>query len=107
MPKAIVTVAHSTPERPRKGEGDVIELADGVLQTGPTYFERDRKEAVAVPWRPPQSWNAAARADPQTVPLSPGDGPDGEAVSEPHSWRRPTPERRAPYHPPPSPREPL
>ena len=101
----IITTTHDrlVMEKARR----VIELADGVLQTGPTYFERDRKEAVAVPWRPPQSWNAAARADPQTVPLSPGDGPDGEAVSEPHSWRRPTPERRAPYHPPPSPREPL
>jgi putative ABC transport system ATP-binding protein len=29
----------------------VLELADGVLQTGPTYFERDRREAISVPWR--------------------------------------------------------
>src|SRR5690606_36014406 len=77
----------------------VIELADGVLQTGPTYFERDRKEAVAVPWKPPESWNAGARAEPLTVPEA--------AETEPHSWRRPAPERKTPYHPPPSPREPL
>ena len=29
--KTIVTVATSTPELPRKSEGDVIELADGRL----------------------------------------------------------------------------
>ena len=79
----------------------VIELADGVLQTGPTYFERDRKEAVAVPWRPPESWNAGARADPN------GAQDSGQDEPEPHTWRRPATERRAPYHPPPSPREPL
>ena len=79
----------------------VIELADGVLQTGPTYFERDRKEAVAVPWKPPESWNADARANPLTTPEALPEEP------EPRSWRRPTTERRAPYHPPPSPREPL
>jgi putative ABC transport system ATP-binding protein len=78
----------------------VIELADGVLQTGPSYFEKDRKEAVAVPWRPPESWNAGARADPTAAPAAPGEEPE-------RSWRRPSTERRAPYHPPPSPREPL
>ena len=31
----------------------VIELADGELQTGQTYFERDRREAIAVPWAAP------------------------------------------------------
>src|SRR5690606_12575109 len=76
----------------------VIELADGELQTGPTYFERDRKEAVAVPWRPPESWNAGARAAPSTPP--PDEPP-------PQTWRRPAPERKVPYHPPASPREPL
>ena len=31
----------------------VLELADGALQTGPTYFERDRREAIdVVPWAP-------------------------------------------------------
>ncbi len=79
----------------------VIELADGVLQTGPTYFERDRKEAVAVPWKPPESWNAGARADPTGSPRTADDEP------KPRSWRRPETERKTPYHPPASPREPL
>ena len=77
----------------------VIELADGVLQTGPTYFERDRKEAVAVPWLPPESWNAGARADPNATPQAPGEEPQP-------SWRRPL-APKTPYHPPASPREPL
>ena len=80
----------------------VVELADGALQTGPTYFERDRKEAVTVPWRPPESWNADARVSPRT-PLTPNDEPE----PEPPTWRRPATERRVPYHPPASPREPL
>ena len=76
----------------------VIELADGVLQTGPTYFERDRREAVAVPWKPPESWNAGERANPN----------DAEAEEAPRSWSRPKPPQRpTPYVPPPSPREPL
>jgi putative ABC transport system ATP-binding protein len=96
-----VTIITSTHDRLVMEKAQrVIELADGVLQTGPTYFERDRKEAVAVPWRPPESSNAGARAD-QPAPSQ----PDGEL--EPHTWRRPSTERRAPYHPPPSPREPL
>jgi putative ABC transport system ATP-binding protein len=78
----------------------VIELADGVLQTGPTYFERDRKEAIAVPWKPPESWNAGERANPNEAE------PEGE--EQPRSWARPRPQPRpARYVPPPSPREPL
>jgi len=80
----------------------VIELADGELQTGPTYFERDRNQAVAVPWKPPESWNAEERANPNVPDSDAGE----EAVQR--GWRRPAPqERRAPYTPPPSPREPL
>jgi len=76
----------------------VIELADGELQTGPTYFERDRKQAVAVPWKPPESWEAGERANPNE--------PETEAA--PRSWARPRPaERKAPYIPPPSLNEPL
>jgi putative ABC transport system ATP-binding protein len=75
----------------------VIELADGALQTGPTYFERDRKEAVAVPWTPPESWNAGERANPAEQEAPP-----------PNTWARPRPQQRpTPYVPPPSPREPL
>jgi ABC-type lipoprotein export system ATPase subunit len=82
----------------------VIELADGELQTGPTYFERDRKEAIAVPWKPPESWNAGERANPN----SPDGASDGEEAVK-RGWRRPAqrPQRPAPYTPPPSPREPL
>jgi putative ABC transport system ATP-binding protein len=99
-----VTIITTTHDRlVMEKAGRVIELADGVLQTGPTYFERDRKEAVAVPWRPPESWNADERAGPGEAPRVPADEPE----QEPHSWRRPAQERRVPYHPPASPREPL
>ena len=93
----IITTTHDrlVMEKARR----VIELADGVLQTGPTYFERDRKQAVAVPWTPPKSWSAAERANPAAAPL---DGDKGT-----HDFRRPQQERRAPYTPPASPREPL
>jgi len=81
----------------------VIELADGELQTGPTYFERDRNEAVALPWKPPEGTDAAKPAD---ADLPGDDVADKEAVWR--GWRRPAPqERRAPYRPPPLPREPL
>jgi hypothetical protein len=80
----------------------VIELADGVLQTGPTYFERDRKQAIAVPWTAPASWNAAERAPvSQPVVEEDDEGPSPD-------WRRPAPTQpQTPYHPPASPREPL
>ena len=85
----------------------VIELADGVLQTGPTYFERDRKEAIAVPWQAPASWNAAARA-PVSQPDAPVVDDEDEAPLPTPSWRRPTSDQpRTPYTPPASPREPL
>ena len=85
----------------------VIELADGVLQTGPTYFERDRKEAIAVPWQAPASWNAAARA-PVSQPGVPQIEEEDEAPLPTPSWRRPTSDQpRTPYTPPASPREPL
>jgi ABC-type glutathione transport system ATPase component len=79
----------------------VIELADGVLQTGPTYFERDRKQAIAVPWMPSESRSTTERAEPRRA----DDGDDGPQPD----WRRPEQQqqRRTPYHPPASPREPL
>jgi putative ABC transport system ATP-binding protein len=79
----------------------VIELADGVLQTGPTYFERDRKQAIAVPWTPSESQTTTERAEPRRA----ADDDDGP----PPDWRRPEQQqqRRTPYHPPASPREPL
>jgi len=85
----------------------VIELADGVLQTGPTYFERDRKQAIAVPWQAPSSWNAAERA-PVSQPSAPMEEEADEAPLPMPSWRRPTSDQpRTPYTPPASPREPL
>jgi putative ABC transport system ATP-binding protein len=92
-----VTIITTTHDRlVMEKAGRVIELADGELQTGPTYFERDRKEAIAVPWKPPETWNA-------------GDEADGQASEEAlrRGWRRPAPQERRPYTPPPSPREPL
>ena len=87
----------------------VIELADGVLQTGPTYFERDRKQAIAVPWEAPSSWNAAERApvSQPSIEANGEDGPDEPPMPTP-SWRRPASDQpRAPYTPPASPRGPL
>jgi len=97
----IITTTHDrlVMEKARR----VIELADGELQTGPTYFERDRKEAIAVPWKPPESWNAGERANPNAAP-----GEEGEPDAVKRGWRRPAPQhRQQPYTPPPSPREPL
>ncbi len=97
----IITTTHDrlVMEKARR----VIELADGELLTGPTYFERDRNEAISVPWKPPEAWNA----DDTVKPDEPaGDTAGQDAVRR--GWRRPSPqERRAPYTPPPSPREPL
>lgn len=78
----------------------VIELADGMLQTGPTYFERDRKEAIAVPWKRPDSRSPDEPIDADT---------DGEGEAMQRGWRRPASQQRRsqPYTPPPSPREPL
>jgi len=72
----------------------IIELADGALHTGPTYFERDRLESITVPYSPPA----------QPIPEP------SEAVSDDEQprWSRPRPEPgrpRGPYTPPPSPHE--
>jgi putative ABC transport system ATP-binding protein len=102
----IITTTHDrlVMEKARR----VIELADGELQTGPTYFERDRKEAVAVPWKPPESWNAGERANPNGPAPAEGSAEDGSHEAVQRGWRRPAPsQRQQPYTPPPSPREPL
>src|SRR3989304_2365335 len=65
----------------------IIELADGALHTGPTYFERDRIEAVSVPYTPP--------AQPIHEPVA------GEGEESRRRWARPGQHR--PYEPPPSP----
>ena len=75
----------------------ILELADGALSTSPTYFERDHKEAIAVPWKAPPSWEAASRAEPEQ-----------EDEGGTRRWARPDQRgRAAPYRPPPPPVEPL
>jgi putative ABC transport system ATP-binding protein len=90
----------------------IVELADGALQTGPTYFERDRKQAISIPWTAPPSWVASARTD-SHAPDGDSREPEGDShEAEPapaERWARPGSRQRSttPYHPPPSPREPL
>ena len=79
----------------------VIELADGALASGPTYFERDRREAIAVPWTQP----TARDVQPLHPDTEPADG-DGERPSVRRESERPTGPQR-PYTPPGPQREPL
>ena len=69
----------------------VLELADGALVSGVTTFERDRREAVAVPWTP---------AETTTLPRSVHE----DEPEPPVRWARPEPRRI--YQPPRSPNEP-
>jgi len=69
----------------------IIELADGALHTGPTYFERDRIESITVPYAPP--------AQPVPEPL------EAESTDEKPRWSRPQQQSQRPYRPPPSPHE--
>jgi putative ABC transport system ATP-binding protein len=86
----------------------VVELADGALQTGPTYFERDRREAVAVPWRPAEDGDEAPEPEPAPAPAPPPEAAAATDEAVRRGWRRPEPQQpRTPYTPPPSPREPL
>ena len=70
----------------------VLELADGALLTGVTTFERDRREAVSVPWTP----------TPEPVLPRPLHEEEADA---PDRWARPG--QRRIYQPPRSPNEPL
>jgi putative ABC transport system ATP-binding protein len=70
----------------------VLELADGALLTGETTFERDRREAIAVPWTPD-----AQPALPRTV----------REEETPERWARPPQRGRTIYQPPGPPNEPL
>jgi putative ABC transport system ATP-binding protein len=70
----------------------VLELADGALQDGAPTFERDRREAIAVPWQQPPAETPLPR------PIA-GEEEDRER------WARPGQQRV--YHPPGPPREPL
>jgi putative ABC transport system ATP-binding protein len=88
----IITTTHDrlVMEKARR----VLELADGALQTGPTTFEQDRREAISVPWTP--------TAPPPETPLRRA---EPEEDGGPERWSRPG--RRTIYQPPGPPREPL
>ena len=73
----------------------VLELADGALVTGVSTFERDRREAITVPWIP-------APAEQHPLPRSLHEEDD---TLTPDRWARP--DRHRPYQPPRSPNEPL
>jgi putative ABC transport system ATP-binding protein len=90
-----VTIITTTHDRlVMEKAGRVLELADGALQTGPTTFERDRREAISVPWTP--------TAPPPETPLRRAE-PEEEVT--PERWARPG--RRSIYQPPGPPHEPL
>ncbi len=89
----------------------VIELADGVLVQGDTTFDKDRRQAIAVPWVPDAT--ATANETPVTAD-NPAPTPEprpSEATPSPEEprerWQRPDSARRGIYHPPTPPREPL
>jgi ABC-type lipoprotein export system ATPase subunit len=86
----IITTTHDrlVMEKARR----VLELADGALLTGVTTFERDRREAVTVPWTSAQE------------PVLPRPLHEDESDA-PGRWARP--EQRRIYQPPRSPNEPL
>ena len=69
----------------------VIELADGAVLAGVTSFERDRREAITVPWTAP------AESLPRRI--------EPEEPVEADRWARP--ESRGQYQPPGPPRTPL
>ena len=71
----------------------VLELADGALLTGVTSFESDRREAVTVPWLPP---NAGEVELPRSV-----------SEDERDRWAKPGQQRSGIYQPPGPPNEPL
>jgi putative ABC transport system ATP-binding protein len=73
----------------------VLELADGMLVSGETTFDKDRREAIAVPWTP----------DAVHEPALPSPAPTSEDERE--RWQRPDSARRGLYQPPGPPRAPL
>ncbi len=86
-----VTIITTTHDRlVMEKANQIIELADGAIYTGPTYFERDQLESITVPYAPP--------AQPIPEPREP-EGDDQQR------WSRPQQRQQRPYHPPPSPHE--
>jgi putative ABC transport system ATP-binding protein len=88
-----VTIITTTHDRlVMEKAGRVLELADGALQSGVTSFERDRREAITVPWTPSEQ---------PVLPRALHEDED----EPPDRWARP--EQRRIYQPPRSPNEPL
>jgi putative ABC transport system ATP-binding protein len=107
-----VTIITTTHDRlVMEKAGRVLELADGALQTGPTYFERDKRQAISVPWVPSSGRDVAPATSPQPTGQTQTEtsrDEDGEAPPDRERWGRPDPARRpGMYQPPRPPREPL
>jgi ABC-type lipoprotein export system ATPase subunit len=88
----------------------VLELADGALQTGPTYFERDRQQAVHIDVAfaaPPPPLETPGRKTEVTTDET--QEPDAEEPEvDAGRWARPGSARPGGiYHPPGPPRAPL
>ncbi len=90
----IITATHDrlVMEKARR----VLELADGVLQTGVTTFERDRREAITVP----------LHHEAPSAPLPRPAAPSADDTAERERWARPE-RRRGIYQPPGPPNQPL
>jgi putative ABC transport system ATP-binding protein len=106
-----VTIITTTHDRlVMEKAGRVLELADGALQTGPSYFERDRQQAVHVDVTfaaPPERIETPGRKTEVTT----DEAPVPEQEDEPENagrWARPGASRPGGmYHPPGPPRAPL
>jgi len=106
-----VTIITTTHDRlVMEKAGRVLELADGALQTGPTYFERDRQQAVHI------DVTFAVPAERIETPgrkteVTNDESPEPEADEEPADagrWARPSAARPGGlYQPPGPPRAPL
>jgi putative ABC transport system ATP-binding protein len=97
----IITTTHDrlVMEKARR----VLELADGALQTGPTYFERDRKEAVHVSFVTPQP-----RREDETRKTETSTDEEPQPEEDAGRWARPGSSRPGGiYQPPGPPRAPL
>jgi ABC-type lipoprotein export system ATPase subunit len=95
-----VTIITTTHDRVVMEKVDrVLELADGALVTGETYYDRDRKESVSVPLH---------RQAPEPEPALPRSPAAGGEEEDREQWSR---SRRSSttgvYHPPGPPNEPL
>jgi putative ABC transport system ATP-binding protein len=105
-----VTIITTTHDRlVMEKAGRVLELADGALQTGPSYFERDRQQAVHVDVAfsaPPERIETPGRKTEVTTDEAPEPEPD--EPEDAGRWARPGSARPGGmYQPPGPPRAPL